>query len=514
MSGEISKLFVSIGANMAPMTKALKHVDKQVEGTGQNITKNLGDSGKKGGSVFGSMLMANMATAAASAGLNLGKTLIGGFVTAIQSASDLNETLNKTEVLLGKSADEAIRFAKEQAGKGVASQKEVLDSVTSTFLMLKNQGVASDVAMKKARELETRMGDISSISNIDPKELRERIQSGLSGELQTLRGGGLNISLTADQMKSKYGAESALGKGDGVATGLATIDAIIEQTGYAAGDLEKTQYSMANMARANAVKWDEGLSSVGQFFQDAGQAFEFLKSTVLDALLTSLGDGKIQEAGNNIYMAFMDLASVFMEFGPQIASELGGMITWITDAFRGITQVIKMAFVDPLNLVKSAISGFGIMLIDGYKYLSKFLGAASGLPLDEWRASLVDMQTNAISGMVDNVLAKGDSNFAEDMRKKFQAGGTGDATPEQAASPEKQMQKEVKSSRSSLDSLLSNVVGGQDEKLLSVNEAQLAALQTIAGAFMGKGPAKPSAGLNTISSDVNSAVSALAGGLV
>ena len=512
MSGEISKLFVSIGANMAPMTKALKHVDKQVEGTGQNITKNLGDSGKKGGSVFGSMLMANMATAAASAGLNLGKTLIGGFVTAIQSASDLNETLNKTEVLLGKSADEAIRFAKEQAGKGVASQKEVLDSVTSTFLMLKNQGVASDVAMKKARELETRMGDISSISNIDPKELRERIQSGLSGELQTLRGGGLNISLTADQMKSKYGAESALGKGDGVATGLATIDAIIAQTGYAAGDLEKTQYSMANMARANAVKWDEGLSSVGQFFQDAGQAFEFLKSTVLDALLTSLGDGKIQEAGNNIYMAFMDLASVFMEFGPQIASELGGMITWITDAFRGITQVIKMAFVDPLNLVKSAISGFGIMLIDAYKYLSKFVGG-SGLPLDEWRASLVDMQNNAISGMVDNVLAKGDSNFAEDMRKKFQAGGTGDATPE-AVTPEKQMQKEVKSSRSSLDSLLSNVVGGQDEKLLSVNEAQLAALQTIAGAFMGKGPAKPSAGLNTISSDVNSAVSALAGGLV
>ena len=181
------------------------------------------------------------------------------------------------------------------------------------------------------------------------------------------------------------------------------------------------------------------------------------------------------------------------------------MITWITDAFRGITQVIKMAFVDPLNLAKSAITGFGIMLIYAYKYLSKFVGG-SGLPLDEWRASLVDMQNDAISGMVDNVLAKGDSNFAEDMRKKFQAGGTGDATPEQAASPEKQMQKEVKSSRSSLDSLLSNVVGGQDEKLLSVNEAQLAALQTIAGAFMGKGPAKPSAGLNTISSDVTSAV--------
>ena len=510
MAGEISKLFVSINANIKPLMAGLRNsqaaMGKWAGSLGQGVQRASGvfDS-------FAGNLSAMMVSSAARAGGAFASTLISG----VSKASDLNETVSKTRVLLGDAADEALNFAKIQESKGVASQQAVLDSVTSTYLMLKNQGMATKDALAYATKLEGRMGDIASMRNFDPAELRERIQSGLSGELQTLRGGGLNISLTADQMRTKYGAESALGAGDGKATGAAVIDAILQQTVEDAGDLERTQYSMANMARANAVKWEAGLTGIGQFFQEAGQAFEFLKSTVLDAFVGSLGDGQLQEAANNVYLGIMDLASVFMDFGPQMATSAGEMLTWVTDVFRGITQAIKMAFVDPLNLVKAGIAGFGIALIDGYKYLSKFLGAASGLPLDEWKKSLEDMQVDATSGMVDNIIAQGNTNFAEKMREKFQAGGTGTPSVETDTSAA-QMQKDVKSSRSSLTTLLGDVIGSQDEKLININEAQLTALQAIAGAVLGRGADQVTGkgSLNTISNGIAAGAAGIAGGVL
>jgi hypothetical protein len=498
--GEISNLFVTIGSNVKPLFGGLRSAQSMISGWASNAVKSLNSKlGSGMGGVFQSFagnLLASMTVAGAQAG----SRFVSMFAQSVSKASDLNETLSKTRVLLGRSADEAINLANMLEKKGVASAKDVLDSYTNTYLALVNQGVPLKKAVELAGQLEQRMADIASQRNIDPKKLREVVASAQAGEFQTLRQ--ISVFTGADDLKNKRGAGTA----GGPAMGQAVIEELLAQTEGAAGDFEATMYSMANMARANEVKWEAGLTGIGQFFQEAGQAFEFLKSTVLDALLTSLGDGKLQEAGNNIYLGLMDLASVFMEFGPQMASDLGGMITFVTDVFRGVTQAIKMAFVDPLNLVKAGIAGFGIAILDAYKYISSFVGG-SGLPIDEWKKSLEDMRINAESGMVDNIIARGDSGFAEKMREKFQAGSgqTGPAA-NQIQQPQRQMEKDVKSSRSSLTGLLSDVVGSKDEKLVSINEAQLSALQVIAGAVSVKGAEKVAgSSLNTISSAMDAA---------
>lgn len=488
--GEISNLYVSIGSNVKPLFSGLKSAQSMVSGWASSASKSL-NSGM--GGVFQSFagnLLANMTAAGAQAG----SRFISMFAQSVTRASDLNETLSKTRVLLGESADEAINLANILEKRGVASAKDVLDSYTNTYLALVNQGVPLKKAIELAGQLEQRMADIASQRNIDPKKLRQVVASAQAGEFQALRQ--ISVFTGAEDLKNKRGAGTA----GGPAIGQAVIEELLAQTESAAGDFQATMYSMANMSRANEVKWEAGLAGIGQFFQEAGQAFEFLKSTILDSLLSSLGDGKLQEAGNNIYLGLMDLASVFMEFGPQMASDLGGMITFVTDVFRGVTQAIKMAFVDPLNLVKAGIAGFGIAILDAYKYISSFVGG-SGLPIDEWKKSLEDMRINAESGMVDNIVARGDSNFADKMREKFQAGSANNSVVAQTAQqPQKQMEKEVKNSRSSLSGLLSDVVGAKDEKLVSINEAQLSALQVIAGAVVSKGAEKVAgATLNTIS---------------
>lgn len=503
MSGEISNMFVSIGANTKKLNTALDEADKGMSDFAKKTESRLGDTGKKGGSMFASMLKANIATKLLELGVQAGGALINGFTSSITAASDLNETISKTNALLGEGAKAAQEFAKIQEQKGIATQKDTLDSVTSTVTMLQNQGVALKDAVALASELEGRMGDISSQRNIDPKELRERIQSGLSGELQTLRGGGLNISLTADQMKSKYGAESSAGAGDGVATGVATIKAILEQTESAAGDLEKTQYSIANMARANEVKQSAALASMGQIFQTAGTTFEVLKSSFLDVILNAFSGDKFSGAIQSLESALFDLIQIVQDIGPPlvegIISVVAPIVTGLAEAFKIVTESIRILFVAPLQTLKVAMISVAKTLVDTFKALTDKIFGMVGMsnPYAEFTAglsdslgkNLVDAQTGLATKLSDNGFTG--SKFEENLRAKIasgsmQAGGAA-AEGEPGGGLSQKQEKSVSSSRSALSSLLGDVVGSKDEKLVSINEAQLSALQSLVGAVVGKG---------------------------
>lgn len=163
---KVGDLFVQIGGNVSGLNAALG----KAAGMLGSFASRVGSTAL--GTVLGSMI---------SNGINTG---IG---EAIRAASDLNETISKTEVLLGGNSDKAKAFANQMASAGMSGVKDTLNSVSSIVTAMTNLGTSTDDATQKAMALQMRFADVASQDNASIAEVQAAFQSLLAGQIEPLR---------------------------------------------------------------------------------------------------------------------------------------------------------------------------------------------------------------------------------------------------------------------------------------------------------------------------------------
>lgn len=243
------------------------------------------------------------------------------------SASDLNETLSKTNVLLGQNAAEVIRFANELQSKGAAGAKDTLEAISSTVTALTNQGMGQDQAISIAKQLQQRFVDLASQDNARVEDVQNAFQSLLAGQIEPLRN--FKIFTNVEDLKKS-----------GLPFGQAAAEAFLKQSARAAGDFGNTRLSLSNLQRSNEIQRGAVSQQVGQSLQPAYQAAAWFQNQFLEKF-SSIITGKLSGAGDAIFSGVSAIGQAILDNTPLIADAFIGVANFIGSAMSTIGSVIR-----------------------------------------------------------------------------------------------------------------------------------------------------------------------------
>lgn len=184
--------------------------------------------------------------------VGVGYKAVGFLSDGIKGASDLNESINKTNVLLGAAAPAVTRFADTMAADFGFMKADTLGVATAIAGLGKGLGkLEGDQLGKFTTDLTQLAADVGSINNMEIKDVGAAFRIGLSGEQSdTLKQ--LGVVLTETTVKG-YALAHGIGKVDSELTEqqkvMARAGIISEKLAFANGDLANTINDPANAYR-------------------------------------------------------------------------------------------------------------------------------------------------------------------------------------------------------------------------------------------------------------------------
>lgn len=212
--------------------------------------------------------------------------IVAGIKDVVDAASDLNETVAKTEQIFGPSAQAIKDFAKNSATEFGLSQQAALDAA-STFAVF---GKAAGLSGAGLEDFSTSMvglsADLASFGNTSPEEAINAIGSALRGEAEPIRKYGVllddatlrNRAMALGLIKTTKEALTPQQKA------LAAQAEILAQTKDAQGDFARTSDGLANQQRILAAQFENTKAELGNALLPVMQAVaSFMTTTLLPA---------------------------------------------------------------------------------------------------------------------------------------------------------------------------------------------------------------------------------------
>jgi len=243
---------------LADVQKFLSGMDKA-----DNATKSFsGQIGK-----YSKAMAKSFAIAGAAAGVFAIK--IG--LDSVTAASDLNEEINKTEVVFGDTAKEIKDFAKTADRALGLTNKEALKAASTFAILGKNAGLSGRELSGFAKESSKIAADLGSFFNTSTEDAITAIGSALRGEAEPIRRYGVLISAAsletaAFNYETRTGVElqrDAKNQLTEQSKVLARYQAILDQTTDAQGDFSRTSDGLANSQKILAAQIENLKSQMG-----------------------------------------------------------------------------------------------------------------------------------------------------------------------------------------------------------------------------------------------------------
>jgi phage-related protein len=247
----------NIQINILGDAKGFKNTIGQV----QNDLGRLGKASSRAGSIVKSGLKV-----AAGGFLIAGAAVVKFGGDAIQSASDLNETVSKTKQVFGANAKEILRFSKTTATSLGQSQQETLDAAGSFGIFGKAAGLTGKDLTAFSKKNVALASDMASFYNTSPKEAMDAIGAAFRGEAEPMRKYGVLLDdATMRQQALKMGlistTKDALTPQQKI---LAAQALIYKQTGDIQGDFARTSGGLANQQRILAARFENVKAKIGK----------------------------------------------------------------------------------------------------------------------------------------------------------------------------------------------------------------------------------------------------------
>jgi hypothetical protein len=346
VSWKLADLFVQITGNSSALNGTLAMVKGQLLGMG-GLGGRLGMQLAEG--IAGPLLGLSGTAALAVGGIAAGAVAAaGGLVYAGKVASDLNETIAKTEQVFGSATTKVTDAANEMARAFGIPKAEFLDAASMFGLIAQGAGVASGKAADMSVGLAKLAADASSFYNTGVDVALEKIRAGLVGESEPLRAFG--VMLSEDAVKAKALAMGLARPGQELTNQMkimARYQLIQEGLAKASGDLERTGGGFAN-----------------QWRQFTGQ-------------LTNLA--------GTIGMAVLPAMTYLLRGVNTAMSGIAGLADWVgshwerfASRFQGVGSAIMSVMVPVFNFLER---GFTFVIEDALAKLG-FLGRTLGAVLD------------------------------------------------------------------------------------------------------------------------------------
>ena len=321
--------------------------------------------------------------------------------SAIAKSSQYTEDLNLFTVSMGQYAEEAYNYAQKVSEVVGIDPAEWMRNQGVFNTIITGFGVAGDKAAFMSKNL-TQLGyDLASFYNIDFESAMQKVQSGISGELEPLRRLGYDLSVARlEQERLNLGIDKSVSNMTQAEKSQLRYYAMMTQVTQVQGDMARTLENPANMLRVFRAELEQAARAVGNIFIP-------ILTKVLPIAIA------VASALQEIIAAIAALFGVTVkspEWGDAIgsASAGSGAIADNMDSAAGSAKELKryLAGFDELNVLPdqnqgSSGSGAGIgggdlgIDLPGYDFLKN----AVTNQIDEWKKKLEPL----VSSVKDNL---------------------------------------------------------------------------------------------------------------
>lgn len=359
-----------------------REIAKDIE-DGEAVTKKAGES--VGRSVFGGIITAWAAIGATQK--------IGEFFTgSITGASDLNETLSKSQAIFGANSS-AIEAFGNNAARNVGLSKEAAIAAAAGFGdMFLQLGFVEDQAAAMSQQVVIAAADLGSFSNLETADVADRISAAFRGEYDSLQA--VIPTISAARVESE--ALAATGKtaaSELTAQEKATaVLAIVQKDGARAmGDFARTSDGAANQQKILTASMEDQQAKLGGLLLPAWTGFlGFLNDGVIPAISsvidwmgengdTMLGLAIVVGGAATAYWAITSAMAIHKAFMIASAAATGGLTfaQWALNAAMSA---------NPIGLIITAIAALvaGIIWVatqttffqDAWAWMTEAIGTA------------------------------------------------------------------------------------------------------------------------------------------
>jgi hypothetical protein len=325
----------------------LRDVERQANRTGDDLER----AGKRGGSAFSGLTKGVLAFGAALGGIAALRGLASFFGDAIDSASDLEESTSKAQVVFGEFFDDIEQFAStapQALGLANSAALEFTGTFGNLFVAL---GLSQQAAADLAPDIVQLGSDLASFNNLEVTEALDKLRAGLVGEAEPLRALGVNLTAAATASKAvELGLVGANGELSEAAKVQARYALILEQTTTAQGDFARTSDGIANQQRTLNAEFENFRATVGEALLPAFQAI----LDITPAIVAAIEDGLVPAiASMAAGFASVDTDGFINAVG-QLPSAVGATFSGLSSFAQGVGNV-GQAFV---SLITLDIPGF------------------------------------------------------------------------------------------------------------------------------------------------------------
>ncbi len=186
---------------------------------------------------------------------------------AIAKSSQYTEDLNLFTVSIGKYAEEAYNYAQKVSDVMGIDPAEWMRNQGVFNTIITGFGVAGDKAAFMSKNL-TQLGyDLASFYNIDFESAMQKVQSGISGELEPLRRLGYDLSVARlEQERLNLGIDKSVSSMTQAEKSQLRYYAMMTQVTQVQGDMARTLENPANMLRVLRAELEQAARAVGNIF--------------------------------------------------------------------------------------------------------------------------------------------------------------------------------------------------------------------------------------------------------
>lgn len=205
---------------------------------------------------FGRAAGVGLAVAGAAA-VKLGKD-------AVAAASDLNETVNKSNTIFGSNAKAMQKWAAGAAKNMGLSKQAALEAAASFGDMFQQIGFAGDQSAKMSRSVVQLSADLGSFNNLPTADVSERIAAAFRGEFDSLQA--LIPNINAARVEKVALAQSGKENADALTAqekAQAVLNIVQKDGARAAGDFKRTSGDLANQQKILAAQLENVKARIG-----------------------------------------------------------------------------------------------------------------------------------------------------------------------------------------------------------------------------------------------------------
>lgn len=186
---------------------------------------------------------------------------------AIAKSSKYTEDLNLFTVSMGRYAEEAYNYAQKVSDVMGIDPAEWMRNQGVFNTIIAGFGVAGDKAAFMSKNL-TQLGyDLASFYNIDFESAMQKVQSGISGELEPLRRLGYDLSVARlEQERLNLGIDKSVSSMTQAEKSQLRYYAMMTQVTQVQGDMARTLENPANMLRVLRAELEQAARAVGNIF--------------------------------------------------------------------------------------------------------------------------------------------------------------------------------------------------------------------------------------------------------